>query len=211
MHDEPSNHDLPVSGPDTEESVEVASESVESESPESGSPESGSPESRSSELQSPEPESAPIEGPELERVVDPDDPAEIARKNAELLERHRRKHKGLLPEAWSIKLPSFEGPLDLLLHLVRIDEVEISEIPVALICDQYHAYLELMEELDLDIAGDYIYEAALLIQLKARMLLPRPKVEEGEEPEDDPREELVRRLLEYRPSQRCCADPGRGG
>ena len=127
-----------------------------------------------------------------------EDPAEIARRNSELLERHRRKHKGLLPEAWRVQLPVFEGPLDLLLHLIRIDEVEISDIPVALICDQYQAYLDLMDELDLDIAGEYIYEAALLIQLKARMLLPQPKVEEGEEPQGDPREELVQRLLEYR-------------
>ncbi len=128
----------------------------------------------------------------------PLDPAELARKHAELLERHRRKHRGLLPEDWRVKVPVFEGPLDLLLHLIRINEVEISDIPVALICDQYQAYLDLMEELDLDVAGEYIYEAALLIQLKARMLLPQPKVEEGEEPPEDPREELVQRLLEYR-------------
>ncbi|MEM6701077.1 MAG: segregation/condensation protein A [Acidobacteriota bacterium] len=136
--------------------------------------------------------------PEAQGAADPQDPAEIARLNAERLEKHRRKHKGLLPESWRVKLPVFEGPLDLLLHLIRIDEVEISDIPVALICDQYHEYLGLMEELDLDIAGEYIYEAALLIQLKARMLLPQPKVEEGEEAPEDPREELVRRLLEYR-------------
>jgi segregation and condensation protein A len=104
----------------------------------------------------------------------------------------------LLPESWRVQLPVFEGPLDLLLHLIRINQVEITDIPVATICDQFHAYLALMEELDLDIAAEYIYEAALLIQLKSRMLLPRPKREDGTPVEDDPRQELVERLLEYR-------------
>lgn len=104
---------------------------------------------------------------------------------------------GLLPESWRVRLPAFEGPLDLLLHLIRINEVEITDIPVALICDQYHEYLNLMEEMDLDIAGEYIYEAAVLIQLKSRLLLPQPAaLEEGMEP-DDPRRSLVQRLLEY--------------
>ena len=102
----------------------------------------------------------------------------------------------LLPASWRVELPEFEGPLDLLLHLVRINEIEITDIPVALICDQFHAYLDLMDELDLDIAADYIYEAALLIQLKARVLLPQPEPVPGEEPED-PRRELIERLLEY--------------
>ena len=101
-----------------------------------------------------------------------------------------------LPEEWRVELPTFEGPLDLLLHLVKINEVELTELPVALICDQFHGYLQLMEELNLDIAAEYIYEAALLIYLKSRLLLPRvsEEVEEGQ----DPREELVQRLLEYR-------------
>ena len=102
----------------------------------------------------------------------------------------------LLPAEWRVELPVFEGPLDLLLHLVRVNEVEIGDIPVAKICDQFHEYLGLMEELNLDIAAEYIYEAALLIHLKSRMLLPRPRKEDGE-PAEDPREELVQRLLEY--------------
>ena len=102
----------------------------------------------------------------------------------------------LLPESWRVQLPVFEGPLDLLLHLIKINEVEITDIPVALICDQFHEYLGLMEELDLDIAGEYIYEAAILIHLKSRMLLPRPEINE-EGVEEDPRQELVERLLEY--------------
>lgn len=101
-----------------------------------------------------------------------------------------------LPESWRVDLPIFEGPLDLLLHLIRINEVDVYDIPVILICDQFHAYLNLMEELDLDIAGEFIYEAALLIQIKSRMLLPQPKTEDGE-PEEDPRDFLVQRLLEY--------------
>jgi segregation and condensation protein A len=104
----------------------------------------------------------------------------------------------LLPESWRVRLPVFEGPLDLLLHLIQINEVEITDIPVATICDQYHEYLHLMEELNLDIAGEYIYEAALLIHLKSKLLLPQPPRRPGEEPEEDPRQELVERLLEYR-------------
>jgi len=104
---------------------------------------------------------------------------------------------GGLPESWRVHLPIFEGPLDLLLHLIKINKVEITDIPVATICDQFHAYLALMEELNLDIAGEYIYEAALLIHLKSKLLLPRPVRAEGQ-PEEDPRQELVERLLEYR-------------
>ena len=105
---------------------------------------------------------------------------------------------GTLPEAWRVHLPVFEGPLDLLLHLIRINQVEISDIPVATICDQFHEYLELMGELDLDVAAEYIYEAALLIQLKSKLLLPRPRKLDGTLVEEDPRAELVERLLEYR-------------
>jgi segregation and condensation protein A len=104
--------------------------------------------------------------------------------------------EGPLPAAWRVHLPIFEGPLDLLLHLIKLNRVDITDIPVATICDQFHAYLGLMEELNLDIAGEYIYEAALLIHIKSKMLLPRP-AGKGE-PEEDPRQELVERLLEYR-------------
>jgi segregation and condensation protein A len=104
----------------------------------------------------------------------------------------------LLPVSWRVRLPVFEGPLDLLLHLIKLNQVEITDIPVALICDQFHAYLELMEELNLDVAGEYIYEAALLIHLKSKLLLPRPPVVPGQPEPEDPRQELVSRLLEYR-------------
>ena len=109
----------------------------------------------------------------------------------------KRTESSLLPESWKVLLPVFEGPLDLLLHLVKVNKVEISDIPVVTICKQFHDYLSLMEDLDLDIAGEYIYEASMLIQLKSRMLLP-VTVDEAGEPVEDPREELVQRLLEYR-------------
>jgi len=94
----------------------------------------------------------------------------------------------------SVKLDLFEGPLDLLLHLIKKNEVEIYDIPIALITDQFNAYLDTMEELDLEVAADYIYMAALLIHIKSQMLLPR---DENAEVIDDPRKELVDRLLEY--------------
>jgi segregation and condensation protein A len=103
-----------------------------------------------------------------------------------------------LPESWRVHLPIFEGPLDLLLHLIKINRVEITDIPVATICDQFHEYLRLMEHLNLDIAGEYIYEAAVLIHLKSKLLLPRPATSATGEPEEDPRQDLVERLLEYR-------------
>ena len=96
--------------------------------------------------------------------------------------------------AYNVALPAFRGPLDLLLHLIKKHEIDIYDIPIALVTEQYNAYLEAMEQFDLDVAADYIYMAALLIHIKSRMLLPR---EEGEEPIEDPRKELVDRLLEY--------------
>lgn len=101
-------------------------------------------------------------------------------------------------QGYSVKLDAFEGPLDLLLHLIRKNEVDIYDIPISLITRQYLDYLKLMKELNLDLAGDFLVMAATLLQIKSRMLLPLPEPEEGEgdEPED-PRAELVRRLLEY--------------
>ena len=95
-----------------------------------------------------------------------------------------------------VKLPVFEGPLDLLLHLIRIDEVEITELPVARIAEQYLEYLTLMHELQIDVAAEYLVMAATLAWIKSRMLLPRPESEDEDEG-PDPRAELVARLLEY--------------
>jgi segregation and condensation protein A len=96
--------------------------------------------------------------------------------------------------AYKVTLPTFHGPLDLLLHLIRKSEVDIYDIPITKITEQYNAYLDAMEELDLEVAADYIYMAALLIHIKSKMLLPR---DETAEAIDDPRKELVDRLLEY--------------
>jgi segregation and condensation protein A len=98
----------------------------------------------------------------------------------------------------TIKLARFEGPLDLLLHLIKRDEIDIYDIPIAHITQQYLAYLELMRILDLEVAGDFLVMAATLMRIKAKMLLPLPGLGEEEEDEGDPREELVQRLIEYR-------------
>ena len=97
---------------------------------------------------------------------------------------------------YRVKLEQFEGPMDLLLFFIKRDEIDIYDIPIARIADEYLAYVRVMEEIDLDGVGDFIYMAALLINIKARLLLPSQ--ETGEEGEAvDPRRELVERLLEY--------------
>ena len=98
--------------------------------------------------------------------------------------------------AYEVKLERFEGPLDLLLHLIQRDEIDIYDIPIARITQQYLEYIELMRLLDLDVAGEFLVMAATLMRIKAKMLLPTPPL--GEEEEIDPRDELVQRLLEYR-------------
>jgi segregation and condensation protein A len=100
-------------------------------------------------------------------------------------------------EAVRIRLPNFEGPLDLLLYLIRREEMDIYDIPIASITRQYLQTIELMKELDLEVAGEFILMAATLIQIKVKMLLPHdPTVSDEEEP--DPRSDLVRQLLEYK-------------
>lgn len=99
-------------------------------------------------------------------------------------------------EAYPVKLEQFEGPLDLLLHLIKTHEVSIYDIPITLVTKQYLDYLELMEELNLNVAGEFLVMAATLIHIKSRMLLPRPDPTQ-EDPEEDPRDVLVRRLLEH--------------
>ena len=101
-------------------------------------------------------------------------------------------------EAYPVRLENFEGPLDLLIHLIKRNEVNVYDIPVALITEQYLAYLALMQELNLDVAGEFLVMAATLIHIKSRLLLPRPSPElDGEGEDEDPREALVRRLLEH--------------
>jgi segregation and condensation protein A len=102
------------------------------------------------------------------------------------------------PDAYSVKLDAFEGPLDLLLFLIRKNELNIYDIPISLITEQYLGYLTLMQELDLDVAGEFLVMASTLIHIKSKMLLPRPETaEEAAGDEEDPREALVRRLLEH--------------
>ena len=102
------------------------------------------------------------------------------------------------PDAFAVKLSNFEGPLDLLLHLIKKHELDIHDIPIALITAQYLQTIALMQELDLDVAGEFLVMAATLIHIKSKMLLPRPETAAGVEGEvEDPRDALVRRLLEH--------------
>jgi len=98
--------------------------------------------------------------------------------------------ESLLPP---VEIPAFSGPLDLLLHLIRVNQVSITDIPIAEITQQYTSYLDTMRELDLEVASEYVALAAELIYIKSRMLLPHPPGP----PQEDPREALARRLLEY--------------
>ena len=99
--------------------------------------------------------------------------------------------------SYKIKLQLFEGPLDLLIYLVKKDHLNIYDIPIAKVTEQYMVYLELMKSLDLNIAGEFLVMAATLIQIKSKMLLPPDPTEQLLEEQADPREELVRQLLEY--------------
>jgi len=98
---------------------------------------------------------------------------------------------------YKLKLDAFEGPLDLLLYLIKKNDIDISNIPIAQITDQYMEYIDMMKMLDLDFVGDFLVMAATLMQIKSKMLLP-PEPSEEEVIEEDPRDELVRRLQEYK-------------
>ena len=101
-------------------------------------------------------------------------------------------------DAFPVRLANFEGPLDLLLHLIKKNEVSIYDIPIALITSQYLETIQLMQELNLDVAGEYLVMAATLIHIKSKMLLPRPETAAGVDgEEEDPRDGLIRRLLEH--------------
>jgi segregation and condensation protein A len=106
---------------------------------------------------------------------------------------------------YTVRLEMFEGPLDLLLHLINKNELDITNIPIALITEQYLEYLRLMKVLNLDIAGEYLLMASTLLYIKSKMLLPTSSEEEEEEGED-PRAELVRRLLEYQKYKKAAVE-----
>jgi segregation and condensation protein A len=99
--------------------------------------------------------------------------------------------------AYQVKLPVFEGPLDLLLHLIRGNQIDITDIPIARITDEYFQVLTLLHELDLEVAGEFLVMAATLVYIKSRMLLPVEPSVDGETVEEDPRTALVDMLLEY--------------
>ncbi|MGB2693364.1 MAG: segregation/condensation protein A, partial [Thermodesulfobacteriota bacterium] len=107
------------------------------------------------------------------------------------------------PEPCLVKVQLFEGPLDLLLHLIKKNDLDIYDIPIAKITEQYIEYLEFMKVLNLQFAGEYLVIAAELSLIKSKMLLPKPVIEEEEE---DPRAELVRRLIEYQVYKDAAAD-----
>ena len=100
--------------------------------------------------------------------------------------------------SYHVKLEIFEGPMDLLLHLIKKHELDIYDIPIAPITQQYLEYLDLMKSLDMEIAGDFLVMASTLTHIKSRMLLPPPEHPEADDDGTDPRAELIRRLLEYK-------------
>lgn len=113
--------------------------------------------------------------------------------------------KGLYipPNALKVLLTEFEGPLDLLSHLIRANKFDVRDIPVFEISRQYQQYIDLMQELDVELAGEYLFMAAWLTEIKSRMLLPKPVIADNEEDEDDPRAELMAKLLEYEAYQQA--------
>ena len=111
---------------------------------------------------------------------------------------------------YRVRLDLFEGPLDLLLHLIKKNEVDITDIPIAVITDQYLAYLDMLQEMNLDVAGEFLVMAATLMNIKSRCLLPESESEAGDEEEEgDPRAELVRRLRDYQRFREAGLELGR--
>ncbi|MEQ8859240.1 MAG: segregation/condensation protein A [Pseudomonadales bacterium] len=137
----------------------------------------------------------PVQRPRLYEVRDGDtDQETIALVRGEAV-RELPTDLYIPPEALEVFLETFEGPLDLLLYLIRRENLDILDIKVAAITEQYMVYVELMKAMRLELAGEYLLMAAMLAEIKSRMLLPRPAG--NEEDEDDPRAELIRRLQEY--------------
>lgn len=102
------------------------------------------------------------------------------------------------PRAWCVKLPLFAGPLDLLLYLIRRNDFDILDLPMAEVARQYMQYIDMMEDMQVEIAAEYLVMSSTLLEIKSRMLLPRPSIrEDGQESEEDARAELVARLIEY--------------
>ncbi len=128
-----------------------------------------------------------VAGQVAEGVPDPE-PADLAEIPADF--------ESILPD-YPVRVSNFEGPLDLLIHLIKTNEVDVHDIPIVPITSQYLEYLDLMREINLDVAGEFLVMAATLIQIKSRMLVPRIGKVEEEAAAEDPRDALVRRLLEH--------------
>jgi segregation and condensation protein A len=113
-----------------------------------------------------------------------------------------------MPAEYKVQLDVYQGPLDLLLYLIKREEVDIHDIPIARIADQYCRYVEMLQQMDINLAGEFLVMAATLMEIKSACLLPRPPAIDGEEAEDlgDPRVELVRQLLEYKAFKDAAAD-----
>jgi segregation and condensation protein A len=111
-------------------------------------------------------------------------------------------------DQYKIRLEAFEGPLALLMHLIDKNQIDIYDIPIAVVTEQYLAYIRAMEEFNIDVASEFLVMAATLLQIKSRMLLPKPPAAEQAEEEVDPRQELVQRLLEYRRFKQAAAALG---
>ena len=110
---------------------------------------------------------------------------------------------------YRVDLDIYNGPLDLLLYLIRREELQIADIPIVRITEQYMAYLDLLQAMDINIAGEFLVMAATLMEVKSRMLLPRPELEvedDEQEGQEDPRLELVRQLLEYKRFREAARD-----
>lgn len=120
----------------------------------------------------------------------------IARVNEQLIE-ELPKDLYITPEALRVFLEMFEGPLDLLLYLIKKQNLDILSIPIAKITDQYLCYINAMQTLNIDLASEYLLMAAVLLELKSRMLLPKPQIMEEDTEEIDPRQKLIQQLIEY--------------
>ncbi|HKQ80969.1 MAG TPA: ScpA family protein [Steroidobacteraceae bacterium] len=150
-------------------------------------------ENTGSELAGPDPESVPQQSEMPFAIVEGEPVTELPRDLY------------IPPDALQVFLEAFEGPLDLLLYLIRKQNLDILDIPIAEITKQYMGYIDVMQELQLELAGEYLLMAAMLAEIKSRMLLPRPPSADGQE-EEDPRAELVRRLQEYERFKKAAED-----
>jgi len=143
--------------------------------------------------------------PEISSTQAPENPSEKCPKIHGQLMLELPLDLYIPPDALEVILESFEGPLDLLLYLIKKENMDILDIPVAKITHQYISYVELMRELNIELAAEYLVMAAMLAEIKSRMLLPRPAGNEGDD-EGDPRAELIRRLQEYERFKKAAED-----